>query len=65
MEEKELADRLSAYKAGLTDEEIRQIVAETKALREYQEMEDTPEDLAKDTVVEARGHEKGSGGFRE
>ncbi len=47
VEEKELADRLSAYKAGLTDEEIRQIVAETKALREYQEMEDTPEDLAK------------------
>lgn len=47
VEERELADRLSAYKEGLTDEEIRQIVAETKALREYQEMEDTPEDLAK------------------
>lgn len=46
-EEKELADRLSVYKAGLTDEEIRQIVAETKALREYQELEDTPEDLAR------------------
>lgn len=46
-EEKELADRLSVYKAGLTDEEIRQIVAETKALREYQELEDMPEDLAR------------------
>ncbi|MDE6054388.1 MAG: insulinase family protein, partial [Lachnospiraceae bacterium] len=46
-EEKELADKLAAYKAGLTSEEIRQIVADTKALLAYQEMEDTPEDLAK------------------
>lgn len=46
-EEKELADKLAVYKAGLTSEEIRQIVADTKALRAYQEMEDTPENLAK------------------
>lgn len=46
-EEKELADKLAVYKAGLTSEEIRQIVADTKALRAYQEMEDKPENLAK------------------
>ncbi len=46
-EEKELADKLAVYKAGLTSEEIRQIVADTKALRAYQEMEDTPENLTK------------------
>lgn len=45
--EKELADTLQAYKDSLSDEEIRKIVDDTKALRAYQESEDTPEDLAK------------------
>ncbi len=45
-EEKELADRLAAYKAELSDEEIAQIVADTKALHAYQEEEDSPEKLA-------------------
>lgn len=44
--EKELADRLSAYKATLSQEEVEDIVAETKALKEYQEEPDTPEALA-------------------
>ena len=46
-EERELADRLAAYKAELTEAEIAQIVEDTKALREYQEMEDAPENIAK------------------
>ncbi len=45
-DEKELADSLAAYKAGLSEEELAQIVADTKALRAYQEEEDTPEKLA-------------------
>ncbi|MDE6363449.1 MAG: insulinase family protein, partial [Lachnospiraceae bacterium] len=45
-EENELADRLAAYKAGLSDNEIAQIVADTKALHAYQEEEDSPEKLA-------------------
>ena len=39
---KELAD----YKASLSKEELEQLVAETKALKEYQQEEDTPEALA-------------------
>ena len=44
--EKQLADRLSAYKATLRKEEIDAIVAETKALKAYQEEPDSPEALA-------------------
>ncbi|MDO4513180.1 MAG: insulinase family protein [Lachnospiraceae bacterium] len=44
--EKELAQKLAEYKASLTEEEIHRIVANTKALREYQESEDSPEALA-------------------
>lgn len=44
--DKELAEKLSAYKAALSEEEIWQIVEDTKALRAYQEEEDTPEALA-------------------
>ncbi len=42
---KEDADRLAAYKASLSDDEIRKIIDETKALKEYQSKKDTPEDL--------------------
>jgi len=44
--ERELAKQLEAYKASLSDEEIEKIIAETEALRIYQETEDTPEQLA-------------------
>jgi len=44
--EQELAKKLAAYKAGLSQDEIEKIVADTKALREYQETEDSPEALA-------------------
>ncbi len=45
--DKALADKLAAYKAGLSESEILKIVAQTKALKEYQDTPDTPENLAK------------------
>lgn len=62
-EEKELADKLAAYKAGLTSEEISQIVEDTKALRAYQEMEDTPENLAKIPLLKRSDMKKEAEGF--
>lgn len=62
-EEKELADRLAAYKAGLSGEEIRQIVADTKALHAYQELEDTPENLAKIPMLKREDMKKEAEGF--
>lgn len=46
-EEKELAGKLEAYKQTLSQEEIKKIVEETKALHEYQDAEEAPEALAK------------------
>ena len=45
--DKELVDKLAAYKAGLSSEELRKIVADTKALHAFQEAEEAPENLAK------------------
>jgi len=45
--EKELAKKLADYKEQLTKSQIAKLVEETKALEEYQESEDAPEDLAK------------------
>ncbi|MGN0361608.1 MAG: insulinase family protein [Bilifractor sp.] len=41
--EKATAEKLSAYKASLSDDEISAIVEETKALKEYQESKDSKE----------------------
>lgn len=41
-----LQERLQQYKASLRPEEIAQIVQKTQELREYQEKENTPEELA-------------------
>ena len=43
--EKELADKLHAYQATLSKEQLQRIVDETNALKAYQEEEDTPEAL--------------------
>lgn len=40
-----LADRLEEYKKSLSKEEVRAIIEHTKSLKEYQETEDTPEEL--------------------
>lgn len=49
--DKELADKLQAYKDSLSKEEINALVKATKELEEYQEEESTPEDLAKIPVL--------------
>ena len=49
--DKELADKLQAYKDSLSKEEIEELVKETKELEEYQEEESAPEDLAKIPVL--------------
>lgn len=46
-EDEALAKKLADYKASLSQEQIKQIVEETKALKAYQEAEEKPEDLAK------------------
>ncbi len=51
-EEKQLREKLAAYKASLTEEEIAKIVENTRLLTEYQEEEDTPEKLACIPVLE-------------
>lgn len=45
--DQELAKRLKEIKAGMTQEQLQEIVAQTQALEEWQEKEDTPENLAK------------------
>jgi len=62
-EEKELADKLAAYKAGLTGDEIHQIVEDTKALHAYQELEDLPENLAKIPMLKREDMKKEAEGF--
>ena len=49
--DKELADRLQAYKDRLTPEQIQKLVDDTHELEQYQEEESTPEDLAKIPVL--------------
>lgn len=43
----ELAEKLAQHKASLTQQELAQIIEDTKALKRYQEEENTPEELAK------------------
>ena len=49
--DKELEEKLAAYKAGLSEEELNRLVAATKELEAYQEEESAPEDLAKIPVL--------------
>ena len=46
-EDRKLAERLAAYKASLGSEEIARLVAQTKALKDYQEETSSQEDLEK------------------
>lgn len=43
--EKELADKLADYKKSLSDDELCELINSTKELKEYQQKEDSPEDL--------------------
>lgn len=46
IEEKELAEKLAAYKQSLSDDEIEAIIVQTKLLEAYQDKQNTPEELA-------------------
>lgn len=61
--DKALADKLQAYKATLSEEEIEKIVADTHALHEYQEAEDSEEDLAKIPMLTREDMKKEAEGF--
>ncbi len=61
--EKALAEKLQAYKESLGAEEIEKIVADTKALKAYQEAEDAPEELAKIPMLRREDMKKEAEGF--
>ncbi len=62
-EEKALAAQLAAYKAGLTADEVKRIVADTKALHAFQDAEDAPEDIARIPVLMREDIRKEEEGF--
>jgi len=62
-EEQELAKKLQDYKATLGKEEIAKIVKDTLELREYQESEDSPEDIAKLPMLTRADMKKEAEGF--
>ena len=49
--DKELEEKLQAYKAGLSAEEVENLVRNTEALLEFQESEDSKEDMEKIPVL--------------
>ncbi len=51
-EEQKLARKLQAYKDTLTEEQIEELIAETEALKIYQEAPDSEENLAKIPLLE-------------
>ena len=61
--EKELSEKLQAYKENLSAEEIDRIVADTKALKAYQGTENTPEELATIPMLKREDMKKEAEGF--
>lgn len=61
--DKALADKLQAYKAALSQEEILKIVEETQALHDYQDAEDSPEALSKIPMLTRADMKKEAEGF--
>ena len=53
-QEQALAEKLAAYKASLSPEEVGTLIARTKALREYQETPSSQEDLKKIPLLERK-----------
>ena len=49
--DRELAEKLQAYKESLSPEEVQKLVDDTQELERYQEEESSPEDLAKIPVL--------------
>lgn len=56
--DRQLREKLAAYKASLSKEEIQRIVADTKALKEWQETPDTKENLAKIPMLDRKDMKK-------
>lgn len=52
--DRELADKLKAYKESLSEEELEALVRATKELEAYQEEESAPEDLEKIPVLKRK-----------
>ena len=50
-QDKELADKLEAYRNNLSEEEINNLIKDTKKLLEYQEAESSKEDMEKIPVL--------------
>ncbi len=61
--DRELTEKLAAYKASLSEDEIRQLIADTKALHDFQEAEDSPEDIAKIPMLTRKDMKKDAEGF--
>ena len=57
--EQALAEKLAAYKAGLSDEEVQALIAQTRHLREYQEEPSKEEDLLKIPMLGREDMKKG------
>lgn len=62
--EKLLKDKLAAYKESLSTEEVKELVAQTKALKEYQEEPSSKEDLEKIPMLSIQDIEKKAKGFK-
>lgn len=61
--DKELAEKLAAYKASLGEDALRELIQETDALAEYQDAPDTQEDLAKIPLLSREDIGKKAAGF--
>ncbi|MCR4587703.1 MAG: insulinase family protein [Lachnospiraceae bacterium] len=62
--DKELEEKLEAYRSSLSQDEIRRIVEETKALTAYQEAEDDPEALKTIPMLSVADMKKEAEGVR-
>lgn len=61
--EEALAEKLAAYKASLSEEELKQLVADTKHLKEYQDEPSPKEDLEKIPLLTRADLKKEAAGF--
>ena len=61
--DKELEDKLSTLKAGMSSDEIKELIADTKALHAYQEEEDSEEVLKCIPLLEIKDIKKKAEGF--
>ncbi len=62
--DQELKEKLAAYKASLSAEEVKALVEQTKALKAYQEEPSTKEDLEKIPMLSIDDIEKKAKGFK-